>query len=83
MKRILACASFLVIAACGDDTYNYQFPEEDIPQTPVVQKPSPTPVVTPVPVTEVAPPPAPPEPAPECVSPRRCKDHDEDKPKCC
>lgn len=78
MKRVLVCASFLVIVACGDDTYNYQFPEEDAPTPPVVQKPTPTP-----PPTEPTEPVEPVEPEPVCKSPRTCEDNRPGRPKCC
>lgn len=65
----------IALAACGDDTFNYQFPEEEAPTPPVVEKPTP---VTPTPVTPtpVVPPPA---PTPPCKKDHKCEDDDDKK----
>lgn len=64
-KYLQFCATLAVaslLAACGDDTYNYTLPD------------APTPEATPVPVIS-KPTPEPPAPTPEPPAPRCKKDH--------
>lgn len=70
-QTLMLLAVTIALTACGDDTYNYQFPEEEAPVVPVVDKPTPA---KPTPT-----PPATPTPTPSCEKDHKCEDDDAEK----
>lgn len=78
MKLIAPILLALTLTACGDDTFNYSFPEEEAPQPPVVEKPVPVPPApTPTPPAPVEPPAKPPSKPPCKKDHRDCEDSDD------